>query len=85
MNNILIYDLLYRVALDIDGPLLETKNGNMYVLVAIDHYLKWCEARLVKDHDVAIATRFLEEEIICKLCPYSFSLIIEVNGWSNLT
>jgi len=60
MKNILVYDLFYKVALDIDGPLLETKDGNMYVLVAIDHYSKWCEARHVKDHDVAIASRFLE-------------------------
>jgi len=61
MKNIHVYDLLYREALDIARPLLETKNGNRYALVAIDHYLKWCEARPVKDHDVVTFTRFLEE------------------------
>ncbi len=58
--NILVYDLFYEVALDTDGPLPKTKDGNMYVLVAINHYSKWCEARFIKDHDVVTATRFLE-------------------------
>jgi len=40
MKNILVCDLFYRVALDIVGPLPETKNGNRYDLVAIDHYSK---------------------------------------------
>jgi hypothetical protein len=61
MKSIHVYDLFYRVALDIAGPLPETKDGTMYALVAIDHYLKWCEARLVKDHDVATLATFLEE------------------------
>jgi hypothetical protein len=37
MKIIPIYDLFYRVALDIARLLPETKNGNKYVLVAIDH------------------------------------------------
>jgi transposase-like protein len=61
-----MYDLLYKVALDIVGPLLKTKDGNMYVSVTIDHYSKWCEARPVRDHDVTTAIRFLKKEIICK-------------------
>jgi len=81
MKNILVYDLFYKVALDIDGPLLETKDGNMYVLVTIDHYSKWCEARHVKDHDVVIAARFLEEEIICKFGLPKFIFINNGGEW----
>jgi len=66
MKNILVYDLFYKVTLDIARRLLETKDGNRYVIVAIDHYSKWCEARPVRDCDAAIVTRFLEEEIICR-------------------
>jgi hypothetical protein len=44
----------------------KTKNGHKYVLVAIDHYSKWCEAKPIKDHDVVTAARFSEEEIICR-------------------
>jgi hypothetical protein len=66
MKNIPIYDLFNRVTLDIARPLLEIKNGNMYVLVTIGHYWKWCETRLVKDHDATTTIRFMGEEIICR-------------------
>jgi hypothetical protein len=53
------------VLLDTVGPLTETFSGNKYVLVAIDHYSKWCETRFMKKHDVVTIAIFLEEEIIC--------------------
>ncbi len=34
--------------------------------MAIDHYSKWCEAKAMMDHDIEIATKILEGEIICK-------------------
>jgi hypothetical protein len=34
----------------------------MYVLIAIDHYLKWCEAKHIKE----TITKFLGKKIICK-------------------
>jgi hypothetical protein len=40
MKSIPICDLFYRVALDTIGLLLETKNGNRYVLVAIDNVVR---------------------------------------------
>jgi hypothetical protein len=40
LKSIPVCDLFYRVAMDTAGPLLETKSGNRYILVAIDHYLK---------------------------------------------
>jgi hypothetical protein len=67
MKSILVCDLFYRVALDTTRPLHETKNGNKYALVAIDHYSKWCKARPIKNHDATIVAKFLEEEIICKI------------------
>ncbi len=36
------------------------------MLVAIDHYSKWCEAKAVADHGAKTAARFLEDEIICR-------------------
>ncbi len=80
-KNILVYDLFYMVALDTVGPLPITKDGNEYVLVSIDHYSKWCEARLVKGHDVATAIRFLEEEIICRFGVLRFILTNNGGEW----
>jgi len=40
-----IHDLFYRIVLDTTGPFPKTKFGNKYILVAINHYSKWCETR----------------------------------------
>ncbi len=48
MKIILVCDVFYWVTLDTVGPLTETFSGNKYVLVAIDHYSKWCETRFMK-------------------------------------
>jgi transposase-like protein len=81
MKNIPIFDLFYKVALDTARPLLETKDGNRYALVAINHYSKWCEANLVKDQDVITTARFLEEEIICRFGVPRFILIDNGGDW----
>jgi len=52
--------------MDTAGPLPETKSGNKYILVAIDHYSKWCEAKAVADHGAKTAARFLEDDVICR-------------------
>jgi hypothetical protein len=49
-------------------------------LVAIDHYSKWCKAKLVIDHDDANVARFLEEEI-CKFGAPRFILIDNGGEW----
>jgi len=85
MKSIHVCDLFYNVALDIAGPLPETKNGNNYALVAIYHYSKWCETRSVKDHDVAIVVRFLEKEIICRFGAPKFILTDNGGEWMDKT
>jgi hypothetical protein len=81
MKSILVCDLFYKVALDIVGPLPETKNGNRYALVAIDHYSKWCKTKPVKNHDAATAARFIEVEIICRFGVPIFILIDNGVQW----
>jgi hypothetical protein len=62
MKSIPICDLVYCVAHDTTGPPPKMSNGNKYVFIVVDHYSKWCEVCLIKEHDIA---RFFEEKIIC--------------------
>jgi hypothetical protein len=66
LKSIFISDHFYQMAIDTIGLLPKTYNGNMYILVAIDHYVKWCKTKVMVDHDTKIATRFLEDEVKCK-------------------
>jgi hypothetical protein len=83
LKNIPIFDLFYKVALDITEPLLKTKNGNKYILVAIDHYSKWCEAKPIPNHTTSMVTRFLDEDIICRYGVPKFVLIDNGGEWST--
>ncbi len=47
-KSIPICDILYGVALDTTDFLPKIESNNKYVLVAIDHYSKWCEG--FRDH-----------------------------------
>lgn len=63
-KSIPIHDLFYHKALNIVGSFPQTRFGNKYILVDIDHYLKWCEAKVVLDHITTIAIKNLENKII---------------------
>jgi hypothetical protein len=81
MKNIPICDLFYCVAMDIVWPLPKTIIGNKYVIIAIDHYSKWCEARPVKEHDVCTTIKFLENEVICRYGVFKYILTDIGNEW----
>jgi hypothetical protein len=66
LKSIHVCELFYRVALDTAGPLPKTKSGNKYILIAIDHYSKWYEAKAVADHGAKTTSKFLEDDIICR-------------------
>jgi transposase InsO family protein len=82
LKSIPVCDLFHRVALDTTGPLPETKLGNKYTLVAIDHYSKWCEAKAVADHGAKTAARFLEDDIICRYGIPKFILTDNRGKWA---
>ncbi len=50
--------------------------------MAIDHYLKWCEAKAIANHGVKTAARFLEDEIICRYGVPKFILIDNGGEWA---
>jgi len=83
LKSIPVCDLFHRVALDTAGPLPETKLSNKYILVAIDHYSKWCEAKAVADHGAKTAARFLEDEIICRYGVPKFMLTDNGEEWAT--
>ncbi len=82
LKSIPICDLFHRVAMDIARPLPETKSGNKYILVAIDHYSKWCEAKAVADHGAKTVARFLEDDIICRYGVPKFVLTNNGGEWA---
>ncbi len=82
LQNIPVCDLFHRVALDTASPLPETKTGNKYILVAIDHYSKWCEAKAVADHGAKTTARFLEDDVICRYGVPEFVLTDNGGEWA---
>ncbi len=83
LKSIPVCDLFYRVVMDTAGPLPETKSGNRYILVAIDHYSKWCEAKAVVDHGAKTAARFLEDEVIYRYGVPKFVLTDNGGKWAT--
>ncbi len=59
---------------------MRNTNGNKYVL-AIDQYSKWCETRSVKEHDAYTATKFMEDEVICKYGVLKYVLTDNGSKW----
>ena len=50
-----------RIALDILGPLPESKNGNRYILVMCDLFTKWTEAYPLPDQEAqTVAKAFVD-------------------------
>ncbi len=65
-----IGDHFYWIALDTIHLLLKTNNGNMYILVTIDH-----------DADTTI--KYLKDEIICRFGVPKFVLTNNGDEWST--
>ena len=60
-------DVFERWEVDIVRPLSITREGNRYIVVAIDYFSRWLEARPLKAANVKIIATFLYEEIIVDL------------------
>ena len=55
-----------RVRIDFIGPLPETEQGNRYIIMAIDYFTRWPEARAVPQANAQNAAKFIYEELICR-------------------
>src|SRR6266540_2611861 len=66
-NADMIYQqILKRWEIDIVKPLSITREGNRYIVIAMDYFIRWSEARVIKAANAEMATTFIYEEIICR-------------------
>ena len=59
-------DIFERWGVDIVGPLLATEKGNRYIIVAMDYFSRWPEAKAVKRANAEQVADFVYERIICR-------------------
>src|SRR6266540_709797 len=59
-------DIFERWEIDIVRPLLITREGNRYIVVAMDYFSRWPEVRPLKAANTDTIVTFLYEEIICR-------------------
>jgi hypothetical protein len=83
LKNIHVCELFYMVVMDTTRPLPETKLGNKYIFVTIDHYSKWCKVKVVVDHGAKTTTKFLEDDVICRYGVPKFVLIDNGGEWAT--
>ncbi len=58
-------DIFKRQGIDIVKPLPITKEGNRYIVVAIDYFTRWSETRAIKVANAETIATFIYKEIIC--------------------
>src|SRR6266540_2377815 len=70
LHSIKIKEPFYQWGIDIVGPLTETSRGNKYIVVTIDYFTKYPEARALSNANAKSVANFIYEDIICKHgCP----------------
>src|ERR1700722_13745 len=70
LNPIDIKEPFYQIGIDFVGPLPSTKRKKRYIIVAMDYFTKWPEAKAVTRDTAEETARFLYEDIICRHgCP----------------
>ena len=59
-----------KIGIDVVGPLPRTKNGNKYIVVAIDYMTKWPEAKAIPTANAQQIVTFILDDLICRHgCP----------------
>src|SRR6266536_2531197 len=59
-------DIFERWGIDIVGPLPQTEDGYRYIVVAMDYFSRWPEARPLTHANARQVAKFIYEEIICR-------------------
>ena len=70
LHPIPVHSPFYQIGIDFVGPLPKTKEGNRYIIVAMDYLTKWPEAKPVPAATAEETEKFIFEDIICQHgCP----------------
>ncbi len=83
LKNIPTCDLFYKMILNIVRPLSKIEAGNKYVLIAIDHYSKWCEGKLIKERGRCKLGWFKSSKNLSSKSPY-FNIKMEKKFKTNV-
>lgn len=54
----------HRISMDYAGPYPKTRKGNRYIILGVDSYTRWPEARAVKQKTADATTQFFVDEYI---------------------
>jgi hypothetical protein len=66
LHPIKVREPFYQIGIDFVGPLPVTELGNKYIIVAIDYFTKWVEAKAVKVDNAEEVAIFIYEDIVCR-------------------
>src|SRR6266540_4537846 len=55
-----------RIGIDIVGSLTITKKGNRYIVTAMDYFIKWLIAKVIKEATAKTISKFIYKKIICE-------------------
>src|SRR6266540_4426931 len=66
LHSIRIKEPFYQWEIDIVRPLTETSRENKYIVVTIDYFTKYPEARALTNANAKNVANFIYEDIICK-------------------
>src|SRR6266498_3499457 len=55
-----------RIGIDIVGPLMITRRGNRYIVMAMDYFTKWPIAKALKEVTAKAISKFIYQKIICE-------------------
>ena len=66
MISIKVKRLFYRIGINIKESLPITSNGNKYIIVTMDYFSKWLEAKVLSNIRVEIVVEFIYNDIICR-------------------
>src|SRR6266542_5989879 len=66
LHSIKVKEPFYQWRIDIVGPLTETSRGNKYIIVVINYFTKYHEARALINANAKSVANFIYENIICR-------------------